>query len=113
MLEMFSRACKKSVIQNGSTLNRLNAFPKYLGALAKYAGCKSNVNNFTSKFQEYNGTCALLFFFILHSLFLDVEIFCLQIIIMYRTHEAHKVYYKVYCIVIESTNFYCLNKIMV
>lgn len=32
---------------------------------------------------------------------------------MYRTHEAHKVYYKVYCIVIESTNFYCLNKIMV
>ena len=52
MLEMFSRACKKSVIQNGSTLNRLNAFPKYLGALANYAGCKSNVNNFTSKFQE-------------------------------------------------------------
>ena len=53
MLEMFSRACKKSVIPNGSTLNRLNAsIPKYLGALAKYAGCKSNVNNFTSKFQE-------------------------------------------------------------
>ena len=38
MLEMFSRACKKSVIQNESTLNRLNAFPKYLGPLVKYAG---------------------------------------------------------------------------